>query len=544
MEHAAEGSPISVVSWWATWPAEAVLGTIVSERVHYFRQLARRYTPEEGQLTFPEELHTEIQPLIMPPSAVSYDDARGFMDVPAGEYEQVRRPVRRAWYSHWPTRRAPARPLFFTSNATKARDRRTHPTAPTSCSKEVPLASSWRIRVSLALNFVVFAILLNTVGIVIKRVIDDYGISEASAASLEAFKDLSIAGASFLLASYIPRFGYRRSMLLGLLGVSLASMLVALVTGFWVTPVLYMTIGVSFALMKGAVYSTVGLVTRDQQEHTSLMNILEGLFQVGALAGPLLFSFVLGLHYAWRQTYWLIAVVSAFAFLLLLTTDLDETEVATHLEEAGFVEMLKLLRLPTVWVFVLCAWLYVMIEQSFGTWLPTFHERIFGLSPAVAAALLSLYAGSIALSRFLMGYLSRHFPWMPIQLALLGGGFALTLGVLLLTPNQGSGVTVQSWREASPLAFVFSCMGFFIGPIYPTIVSIVLSRLEKARHPAMTGLIIVFSALGGTTGSLIVGFISRTFSTHNAFFYPLLPMTLLGALLIPYRRLTERAVEG
>jgi fucose permease len=403
------------------------------------------------------------------------------------------------------------------------------------------LTSKWKIRISQALNFVVFAILLNTVGIVIKRVIDDYGVNEATAASLEGFKDLSIAFASFLLASYIPRLGYRRAMLTGLLAVTLASMLVAAVAGFWVTPVLYMTIGVSFALMKGAVYSTVGLITQDQGEHTSLMNVLEGVFQVGALAGPLFFSFVLGLERSWRETYWIVAAVSALAFALLLITPLDETEVVTHKEQAGFLEMLKLLRLPMVWVFVLCAWLYVMIEQSFGTWLPTFHERIFGLSPAVAAGLLSLYAGSIALSRFLMGYLSRRLSWLPVQLALLGGAIAVTLGVLLATTGQRGGVQVESWKDAPPLALVFSLLGFFIGPIYPTIVSLVLSRLEKARHSAMTGLIIVFSALGGTTGSFIVGFISRSFSTHDAFFYPLVPMTLLGLLLIPYRRLTAPA---
>ena len=57
----------------------------------------------------------------------------------------------------------------------------------------------------------------------------------------------------------------------------------------------------------------------------------------------------------------------------------------------------------------------------------------------------------------------------------------------------------------------------------------------------MTGLIIVFSALGGTTGSFIVGFISRSFSTHDAFFYPLLPMMVLGLLLVPYRRLAAGA---
>ncbi len=94
------------------------------------------------------------------------------------------------------------------------------------------MKSTWKVRVALALNFFVFAILLNTVGIVIARVIEDYGVAGATAATLEAFKDLSIAGASFLLASYVPRFGYRRTMLVGLMAVMLASILVAAVTGF------------------------------------------------------------------------------------------------------------------------------------------------------------------------------------------------------------------------------------------------------------------------------------------------------------------------
>lgn len=399
-------------------------------------------------------------------------------------------------------------------------------------------STTWRIRAALALNFVVFAILLNTVGIVIKRVIDDYGVSEAVASSLEGFKDLSIAAASFLFASYLPRLGYRRSMLGGLLAVALASVLVATVPAFWVAPALYMTIGVSFALMKGAVYATVGLVTNGQKEHTSLMNVLEGIFQVGALVGPLFFSYALASGASWRMTYWAIAALSLLAFALLVTTRLDESEVGSHPEQAGFVEMIKLLGLPLVWVFVLCAWLYVMIEQSVGTWLPTFHERVFGLAPAVAAGLLSLYAGSIAASRFLMGYLTRRLPWLPIQFTLLLGGIVLLAAVLLATPSGGA--TGAPPVSVPTLALVFSCVGFFIGPIYPTIVSIVLSRLQKPRHAAMAGLIIVFSALGGTTGSFVVGFVSRSYTTHDAFYFPLIPMVLLALLLIPYKRLSDR----
>jgi hypothetical protein len=86
----AEGSPISVVSWWATWPAESVLGTISSERVHYYRQLARDVAPEEGNLTYPEDLYPEILPLVMTPDQVTYEHARPFMNVTPAEFEEIR----------------------------------------------------------------------------------------------------------------------------------------------------------------------------------------------------------------------------------------------------------------------------------------------------------------------------------------------------------------------------------------------------------------------------------------------------------------------
>ena len=86
----AEASPIAVVGWWATWPAEPVLGAIVSERVHYYRQLERRLPPERGQLTYPEGLYDEIRPLVMAPADVTYEMSRPFMDVTPAEFEVMR----------------------------------------------------------------------------------------------------------------------------------------------------------------------------------------------------------------------------------------------------------------------------------------------------------------------------------------------------------------------------------------------------------------------------------------------------------------------
>ena len=400
--------------------------------------------------------------------------------------------------------------------------------------------SYWKIKVSLFLNYFLFAILLNTVGIVIAQVIDQYQISRITAGSLEAFKDLSIMAASFLVASYVPKIGYKRTMLIGLFIVTIGSILIASITSYWVTPLLYISVGSSFALIKVSVYSTLGLITKNQKEHTGLMNTLEGIFMVGSLSGPIFFSLMINTS-KWSDTYWILAILSSLAFLLLLLTELDESKVHQKSEESSFFEMFKLVKSPLVIVFIIAAFLYVMIEQSLGTWLPTFNKEIFSLSAAQSASFLSIYAGSIALSRFLAGYLTKKFSWFKLQLLYLFLAAVLIVFVLF----NSTGVKFESfeyWFQAPVLAFVLSLIGFFLGPIYPTICSIVLSKLQKIHHSSMTGLIIIFSALGGTTGSLIIGLISDNFNIHTAFYFPIIPILLLLLVLIPYKRISDKII--
>src|SRR5437868_12681774 len=76
-----------------------------------------------------------------------------------------------------------------------------------------PAMQHWKIKLSLFLNYFVFAILLNSVGTVILQVQRNYGVTQSAASVLEAFKDLSIAAVSFVVASYITRIGYKNAML-------------------------------------------------------------------------------------------------------------------------------------------------------------------------------------------------------------------------------------------------------------------------------------------------------------------------------------------
>jgi MFS transporter, FHS family, glucose/mannose:H+ symporter len=80
----------------------------------------------------------------------------------------------------------------------------------------------------------------------------------------------------------------------------------------------------------------------------------------------------------------------------------------------------------------------------------------------------------------------------------------------------------------------------FIAPIYPLLNSMVLSALPKNLHSPMTGLIVIFSALGGTLGSRIVGHMFKNYGAQNGFYFTLIPMAILLGLLFVLRNMIQK----
>ena len=76
--------------------------------------------------------------------------------------------------------------------------------------------SRTRILVALALIYMLFAVLLNSVGTVILQSIVTFGVDKPTASLLEACKDLTIAASSLVVASFLPVLGYRRAMMVAL----------------------------------------------------------------------------------------------------------------------------------------------------------------------------------------------------------------------------------------------------------------------------------------------------------------------------------------
>ncbi|CAN5159461.1 MFS transporter [soil metagenome] len=411
---------------------------------------------------------------------------------------------------------------------------------------------NWRIKLSLFLNYFVFAILLNSVGTVILQVQNNYGVTQGAASVLEAFKDLTIAIVSFLVASYIARIGYKVSMLLGLAMVIIACIAMPLVGGFAMTKILFAVVGASFALIKVSTYAAIGIVTSSKKDHASFMNFIESFFMVGILTGYFIFSAFVNdqdpLSRTWLNVYYLLAAISALAFILLLTSRLDESAIApigTKTFAGEFADMVTLAIRPLVIVFIISAFFYVLIEQSIMSWLPTFNSQVLHMPSTLSIEMASILAGSTALGRFLAGIALRKIHWLIVLLICLTAAAILVILVIPLASNVPEG-SITSWSTAPFAAFMFPLIGLLLAPVYPAINSAILSSLPPRQHAPMSGLIVIFSALGGTTGSILTGHIFEAYGGQTAFYFSLIPITILIIDLLLFNRLQkkETLVEG
>ncbi|GAA4273950.1 MFS transporter [Aquimarina gracilis] len=389
------------------------------------------------------------------------------------------------------------------------------------------------VKISLYLNYFVFAILLNSVGIVILKSQNNYGVDEVQASALEAFKDLPIAIVSFFIASFLPRLGYKKAMLIGLGLVSVACMSMYFGNSFASAKILFATVGVSFALIKVSVYSMIGMVTSGEKEHNSLMSSIEGVFMIGIALAYFLFP---AFNFerepdSWLNVYWLLAGMSIASFLFLFFTKFEkEPEIpGTDLKD-DFAQMFRLLTKLLIIVFVISAFLFVMIEQGIMTWLPSFNDKVLQLPENISIMMASILAICLAIGRISAGVITQKVNWIWVLSICTILAMMMVVFILPKTVNVQVG-EINGISDIPLIGFAFPIVGLFIAPIYPLLNSVVLSALPEKLHSPMTGLIVVFSALGGTLGSRIIGWLFKNQGPENAFYYTLIPM---GLLLISY----------
>jgi FHS family glucose/mannose:H+ symporter-like MFS transporter len=229
----------------------------------------------------------------------------------------------------------------------------------------------------------------------------------------------------------------------------------------------------------------------DHSRGAAMLNLLNALFGVGAVIGPLLVAALARRHLPWIFAGTALVAVLVAPLIARTGSDVDEAPVPVPVTvpAEGAAAPARRARLSRrVWLFMIAYLLYLGVEGGVSGWAPT-HLRALGYSTAFADGATSAFWLCLTAGRFLIVPVALRV--RPKRIVLTG--IAATAVVLLFALA----------KTTAPYAYAIA--GLTLAPVWPTGLAW-LSESDADSHAV--GYLVAASMLGGavlpyTTGWII-----------------------------------------
>lgn len=360
--------------------------------------------------------------------------------------------------------------------------------------------------------FILFGIGLGATGVLLPAQMRDYGVNQATIGATFVANSVGFVVASAVVGPLGHRFGMQRMIMVSSAVFGCAYLLAAS------RPPLVVLVLASFVTgaASGSCEGVLNAYVAGLPAPTAVMNRLHAFFGVGALLGPLATAGVLtvtdwptvmlimaGLALPPAAIGWLTFPDRAVDPLLVAHPDADvcdqaataDGSAAAAMSLSGRHALLAVVRQPLVlWAgAVLCV--YVGLEQGIGNWGYTYLVDARSVSELLAGYTASGYWFGLTVGRFMATPATTRLRLSATQL----------LSVCMVGTAVSSGLLWAAPATAGLASLSFVPLGFFLGPVYPTIMSI-MHRLTGARLvPTAIGALGAGGVAGGALFPWVMG---------------------------------------
>ncbi|HJO96163.1 MAG TPA: MFS transporter [Victivallales bacterium] len=392
-------------------------------------------------------------------------------------------------------------------------------------------------KLKILLTFCVMSILISGISTFIMQGVTYYHISYSSAGSLEGYFQITRMIFSFLIIGLLVKLGYRKSIMLALFLAGGYCFILPSFNSIWTLRMFLIVMGVIYAIIKISVYTSVTIVTKNRKEHASFINFIEACYMFAGTLGMWLFSIFIKMSpNNWINIFYLFSVMALSVGVLWFFGKFDESKVGFKTEKLGKQagNFFKVIVIPSVLLFLIMLALYETVEQGMGSWLPNFFNNILTIPKFLSIEVASFLTLGIAFGRLTGSFVLRYIQWKNYFIFNLAVSVIL-ITVVLLNIHPGSGINAHNLLQVPVIAYGLPLVGFFIGPIYPTLVSVVINTLKPDKHSIMASLIVIFSAIEVTASSKMIGIMYGHLGGIEAFaIATIIPITLLCLFIIYY----------
>lgn len=331
-------------------------------------------------------------------------------------------------------------------------------------------------------------------GSIMPELVAHYHVSYASGGFLILLQSVGFIAGVPLTAWSMKRFHYRFILSGCALAVAVAQGVILFLPSLTWVYVLVILNGLGGAGLETAVASYV--MELFEGRRAIFMSRLEVSFGAGALSMPVVASALIAFH-QWRFTS---LILSVFALVLALlwqsiSVSLSPTEMEGHMDArtaAPPVFRGKVAKYSVLFLFLLMIFVYVGVEGSLNSFLPTIFMVHLNLRPSIASLSSSTFWIAMVFGRMAIGWIVRRVTYENYILA------SLTLGILLFLLLAGLRSPFASYVTVFGLGLALSAV-YSITMVYA---NHTFPRMERTVTSAVTA----FAGMGGATFPAAIGF--------------------------------------
>jgi fucose permease len=173
---------------------------------------------------------------------------------------------------------------------------------------------------------------------------------------------------------------------------------------------------------------------------------------------------------------------------------------------------------PVVWLCCAAFFCHVPIEASVAAWATTLMTGR-GVGEATAATLLSVFWLTFTGSRLITALL------LPA-----GADTLLVMALALLCIVFTVGITFS--RSSGLTCALVVAAGLILGPIFPTLIAILLSHVQSSLHGRAVGIFFCVGGIGWTAIPMLIGAYANRTSVQRAFLIAAMCAVLLTGLSV------------
>ena len=257
------------------------------------------------------------------------------------------------------------------------------------------------------------------------------------------------------------------------------------------------------------------------QQLAYAMNLGDFIFGMGAFLTPLAVA-VLIRRIRLERTFLALAALAVVPLLLGLGVAWEKLVTVSAETVSGGLQIL--LRDRVVWLCCLAFFFHVPLEASVATWATTLMTNK-GVAEGRAAMLLSVFWLTFMLSRLAIAIALLTLRSLPSNADTL-------LVTILASLSIAFTLAIAFSRSASLTCTMVVVAGLVLGPIFPTLIAILLGHVQADLHGRAVGLFFCIGGIGWTVIPMFIGAYAKRATVQRAFVIGTACAALLTVLCI------------